>query len=267
VSARERGRDAGASELAELLGVAREAARVAAEAILPIYRGDFAVEIKADSTPVTEADRRAEEAMRALFARETPSFGVVGEEFGASAGDGRHRWIVDPIDGTKSFVHRVPLWGTLVALERDGVPVIGVVSCPATGERVEAATGLGARDQDGRSVRVSAVRSLRESAVSTSSVAALSADYPAAFARLLGGARLLRTWGDCYGYLLVATGRIEAMLDPRMNLWDVAALHPIVEESGGRITTWEGERRVGASAIATNGLVHDEVLAVLRSPA
>jgi histidinol phosphatase-like enzyme (inositol monophosphatase family) len=251
-------------ELAELLAIAREAARVAAEAILPFYRRSFAVELKADHTPVTIADRDGEEAMRVLFARETPSFGIVGEEHGETPGDGRHRWIVDPIDGTKSFVHGVPLWGTLVALERDGVPILGVISCPAAGETVSAASGLGAFAENGSRITVSGVDSLAESAVSTSSYSALAKSHPEAFARLLESARLLRTWGDCYGYLLVAKGRIEAMLDPMMNLWDVAALYPVVIEAGGRITTWEGRDELGASCIASNGRVHEQLLRVLH---
>lgn len=253
-----------AAELDDLLAVARQAARVARDVILPIYGDHFAVELKADRTPVTIADRRAEEAMRAFFARETPGFGVVGEEHGETPGDGRHRWIVDPIDGTKSFVHRVPLWGTLVALERDGVPVIGVISCPAAGELVYAAAGQGAFDERGRRLRVSSVAALSEAAVSMSSFSSLAARHPGAFARLLGAARLLRTWGDCFGYLLLAKGRIEAMLDPQMNLWDVAAILPVVTEAGGRVTTWEGEDRVGASCVASNGLLHGELLRALH---
>ena len=252
------------SDLRELLRIAREAARVAAEVILPLYRSGIAVELKADRTPVTLADRRAEEAMREWFARETPTFGIVGEEHGETAGDGRHRWIVDPIDGTKSFVHGVPLWGTLVALERDGVPVLGVISCPAAGETVYAATGLGAFGEDGKVIAVSDVESLAQSAVCTSSYATMFQRHPESFARLVGSARLLRAWGDCYGYLLLAKGRIEAMLDPLMNLWDVAALHPVVTEAGGCVTTWDGAPGLGSSAIASNGHVHAELLRVIR---
>ena len=131
-------------ELAALLDLARRAAALAGEIVMPLYEQDLTVELKADGTPVTLADRRAEEAMRALLQRETPHYGVLGEEFGETPGDGRHRWVIDPIDGTKTFIHHVPLFGTLVALERDGEPVIGVVACHAVEETAWAARGGGA---------------------------------------------------------------------------------------------------------------------------
>ena len=132
------------AELEELRVIARQAATIAAEIIMPLYAEGVAVELKADRTPVTVADRRAEEAMRRFLARECPGHGVLGEELGESPGDGRHRWVLDPIDGTKSFVHHVPLFGTLVALERDGVPCVGVISCPAVGESVDGVAAIAA---------------------------------------------------------------------------------------------------------------------------
>jgi histidinol phosphatase-like enzyme (inositol monophosphatase family) len=253
------------NELEELRGIARRAAAIAAEIVMPLYCEGVTVELKADRTPVTVADRRAEEAMRSFLARECPGHGVLGEELGESPGDGRHRWILDPIDGTKSFVHHVPLFGTLVALERDGVPCVGVISCPAVGETVDGVTG-GDAYLNGKRTSVSVVTSVAASAISLTSFSRLAHMHPHGFARLaaLGSTSLLRAWGDCYGYLLVASGRIEGMLDPEMSVWDAAALLPVVTAAGGRLTTWRGEPRVGDSVVATNGRIHEELLALVQ---
>lgn len=251
------------SELSDLLDVARRAAEIAGEVIMPLYAAGTSVELKADRTPVTAADRGAEEAMRAFLERECPAHGILGEEFGAKAGDGRHRWILDPIDGTKSFIHHVPLFGTLVALERDGEAVVGVIACHAAGETAYAARGLGAF-LNGEPARVSGVTSLAEATVSMTSYSRISRLYPAGFRKVVDGSGLARAWGDCYGYLMVATGRVDVMLDPEMSIWDAAALYPVITEAGGRITTWSGEDRLGDSVIATNGLLHDEVVAAFR---
>jgi histidinol phosphatase-like enzyme (inositol monophosphatase family) len=249
-------------ELEELLAIARRAAALAGEVIMPLYVSGTAVELKADRTPVTAADRNAEEAIRAFLTREVPGHGVIGEEHGETPGDGRHRWILDPIDGTKSFIHHVPLFGTLIALERDGEPVIGVIACHAAGETVYAATGLGAF-LNGVPARVSSTATLAEATVSLTSYSRMPRYHPRAFAALCDEAGLMRAWGDCYGYLMVATGRADVMLDPIMNLWDVAALYPVIREAGGRITTWAGEDRLGDSVVATNGLLHKPVMAAL----
>jgi len=249
-------------ELQDLLRIARQAAVIAGEVIMPLYESALTVELKADRTPVTVADRRAEEAMRTFLERECPGHGVLGEEFGESAGNGPYRWVLDPIDGTKSFIHHVPLFGTLVALERDGIPVAGVIACHAVGETIAAAEGEGAW-LNGQPAHVSAESSLADATVSMTSFKRMPRYYPKGFDALCDGAGLLRSWGDCYGYLLVASGRIEAMLDPVVNHWDVAALWPIIREAGGRLTTWSGEERVGESAVASNGAVHDELIRVL----
>ena len=254
------------AELGELLAIALRAAVIAGEVIMPLYSSGTTVELKADRTPVTEADKGAEEAIRTFLARELPGHGVLGEEFGETPGDGRHRWILDPIDGTKSFIHHVPLFGTLIALERDGLPVVGVIACHAVRETVSAATGLGAF-LNGEPTRVSATRSLEEATVSMTSFSRMPKYHPSAFAMLSERAGLIRAWGDCYGYLMVATGRADVMLDPIMNIWDAAALFPVITEAGGRITTWAGEDRVGESTLATNGPLHGEILAALAADA
>lgn len=250
------------ADLADLLAIARRAAELAGEVIMPIYREGFATELKADGTPVTIADRRAEEVMREFIARECPDHAILGEEFGESAGSGRYRWLLDPIDGTKSFVHRVPLFGTLVAVELEETPVVGVIACHAAGETVSAATGLGAW-LGGRSISVSAVGRLEDATVLVTSVQGIALHHPGAFRALTERANLLRTWGDCYGYLLVASGRADVMLDPIMNRWDASALYPVIREAGGSITTWSGDTGVGDSVAASNGLFHSELLRLL----
>jgi histidinol phosphatase-like enzyme (inositol monophosphatase family) len=252
-----------ADDLDDLLQIARRAAVIAGEVIMPLYESGFTVEIKSDRTPVTKADRGAEEAIRAFLERECPSHGILGEEFGEKAGDGRHRWILDPIDGTKSFIHHVPLFGTLIALERDGVPVVGVIACHAVGETVYAATGKGAF-LNGRPTRVSPVSALGEATVCMTSYRRIETMHAEGYRRLNDACGMTRSWGDCYGYLAVAAGRVEAMLDPEMNIWDIAALYPVITEAGGRLTTWEGEDRVGTSAIATNGVLHRAIMEALH---
>jgi histidinol phosphatase-like enzyme (inositol monophosphatase family) len=249
-------------DLAELLRIAREASRLAGETIMPLYEAGLTVELKEDRTPVTLADQRAEAVMREFLGKECPGHGILGEEFGVSEGDGHHRWILDPIDGTKSFIHHVPLFGTLVALERDGQPVVGVIACHAVGETAYAARGLGAFVNT-VPARVSAVEELADSTVLLTSFARLATTKRQAFERLVESAGLLRTWGDCYGYLSVATGRAEAMLDPEMNIWDAAALYPVLTEAGGRMTTWTGEDGVGDSVVASNGRTHHGLLRLL----
>lgn len=251
------------SELANLLDIARRAAAVAGEVIMPLYASGTSVELKADRTPVTAADRNAELAIREFLARECPAHGILGEEFGESPGDGRHRWILDPIDGTKSFIHHVPLFGTLIALERDGVPVVGVIACHAAGESASAAAGMGAY-LNREPIRVSAVHRIEDATLSMTSYARTAAIHPKGFAALVSRCGLARAWGDCYGYLMVAAGRAEIMLDPEMSIWDAAALYPVITEAGGGFSQWDGTPGVGSSVVATNGLLHEAVLAALR---
>jgi histidinol-phosphatase len=251
------------SELANLLEIARRAAIVAGEVIMPLYNSGTAVELKSDRTPVTLADRNAELAIREFLARECPGHGVLGEEFGETPGDGRHRWILDPIDGTKSFIHHVPLFGTLVALERDGVPVAGVIACHAVGETASGATGLGAF-LNGEPCHVSDTATLAEATVSMTSITRMVQGRSKGIARLAASCGLARAWGDCYGYLMVAAGRADVMIDPIMNLWDAAALYPIITEAGGGFSQWDGAPGIGDSVVATNGLLHDAVIEALK---
>lgn len=246
-----------------LLDVATEAAWAAGRRTLAYFRNTLAVEWKADGSPVTVADREAEEVMRAIIRGAFPDHSIVGEEHGEQAGDPDYRWILDPIDGTKTFIAGVPLYGTLVGVEVRGEPTVGVVYMPALDELVAAATGLGCT-VDGRPCRVSQGGTLGDALVCVTDVRH-ARQRSGAWDRLAATTRLQRTWADCYSYVLVATGRAQVALDPAMNTWDCAALMPIIEEAGGRFTSWAGERTIrGGDAVATNGALHDEVLALLQ---
>lgn len=228
------------------------------------------VEWKQDSSPVTVADREAEQHLRARIAAAFPEDGIVGEEFGTVEGRSGYRWILDPIDGTKSFVHGVPLYGTMVGVEREGRCVVGVVYLPGLDELVYASVGGGTWSSiaggEPQRARVSTRAKLSEGLVVSTTVQGFEKlGRGAAFQGLQNAAYLTRTWGDCYGYVLVATGRAEAMIDPIMNVWDAAAVQPIVEEAGGTFTDWRGEPTIhSGEGIATNRLVLEEVLAHTR---
>lgn len=247
-----------------MLAIALHAAELARDVIMPLYESGVGVELKSDGTPVTDADRRAEATIREFLARECPDHSVLGEEYGESAGSGDYRWLLDPIDGTKSFIHHVPLFGTLIALERAGDPVVGVIACHALNETASAAAGHGAH-LNGIPIRVSNVGTIAEATVLTTSIQGMQIALGDQLDAILPKPKLLRTWGDCYGYLQVACGRADAMLDPIMNPWDASALFPILREAGGSITTWSGEPVVGDSVAASNGVLHAELLDMLRA--
>lgn len=248
----------------EYLDFATDAAFRAGRLALSYFQTELAVESKADGSPVTAADRRGEEVLRRLIEERFPGHAVVGEELGGAEKDSRHRWIVDPIDGTRSFVHGVPLFGVLLALEIDGEPTVGVCYLPALEEMVAAARGEGCR-WNGRLAHVSRVDSLAEALVSLTEPGSLDGEHRPFWERLKKTAAAIRGYSDCYGHVLVATGRCEVMLDPVMNLWDCAALLPILEESGGSFTDWTGRRTIdGGSAISTNGTLLRPLLALME---
>lgn len=248
-------------ELRRRAEIAREVALAGGAFALDRFDGGLEVETKADGTPVTAADRGAEEVMREQIVRLCPEDGIVGEEHGSVDGSNAWRWVLDPIDGTKSFVRGVPLWSTLVGILHEGRPVVGVIHLPALGETLDAFSGGGCR-RNGAAARVSAVDRIEDGLVCQSDV---WADH-AGLLELDRKAAVARTWGDAYGYFLVAVGRAEAMVDPVVGLWDVAAVQPVLEEAGGRFTDFVGNARPdGGSGLGTNGIVHDEVLSILRS--
>ena len=256
-----------APRAAELGAVALEAASTAGATALRRFRAALAVETKADGSPVTAADREAERAARAVIERRFPEDGILGEEQGLVRPDAARRWLVDPIDGTKSFVRGVPLWGSLVAVVEHGRVVAGAAHFAALGESVSAVRGEGCWSGGARCA-VSPVARLAEATVlTTDTTFGGRGPQREAWRRLVDGARLARTWGDCYGYLLVATGRAEVMVDGLMAPWDAAAVAVIVEEAGGVFTDWQGRATaLGGSGIATNRGVAAAARAALGCP-
>jgi histidinol-phosphatase len=250
-----------------LLEAVEEVARLAGAVAARHFRTRLAVEAKGDGSPVTAADRAAERAARQWIERRFPRDGILGEEFGLARGDAPRRWLLDPIDGTKTFVRGVPLWGTLVAVTEGEVVLAGSVFYPAVGELLAAAPGRGCW-WNGERCSVSGVSAISDATVLTTDERfAHDARQRAGWRRLSRGARVSRTWGDCYGYLLVATGRAEVMVDGEMSPWDAAALMPIVEEAGGVFTDWGGARTpFGGSAVATNGALASQARALLAVP-
>jgi len=228
---------------------------------------DLVIETKPDLTPVSESDRAVEVMIRERLAAARPGDAIVGEEFGAE-GDSARRWIVDPIDGTKSFVRGVPVWATLLALEVDGVMSVGVVSAPALGRRWWAAKGGGAF-ADGDPIRVSQVRAIEDALLCFTSAPTFD-EYGLGeqFRALAADCWAARGWADFYGHVLVAEGSADIAVEPVMNLWDNAALQVVVEEAGGRFTDLAGTATShGGDALTTNGLLHDLVVARLaRDP-
>jgi histidinol phosphatase-like enzyme (inositol monophosphatase family) len=258
--------ETGTSELGELADFAAAIAREAGEITLRYFRRALTPERKADGSFVTAADREAERFLRAEIERRYPDDAIIGEEEAERAGASPRRWIIDPIDGTFAFVHGVPFYGVLVGVEIDDEPAVGVVNLPAIGELVTAARGHGCY-WNGARARVSAVSSLGESLLlSTDFRACGQYGFGEAAEELQRRAHTVRTWGDCYGHILVATGRAECMLDPVMNVWDCAPLLPILEEAGGTFTDWAGRSTIrGGNAISTNTAVFGEVSSIIQS--
>ena len=251
--------------LREYLDFATELAWQAGRLTLAHYQTGVAIERKVDRSVVTIADRQAEQLIRQRIGARYPDHAIVGEEYGVDGtADGSPRWIVDPIDGTNTFVRGVPFYGVLIALEIDRVHQVGVCCFPALDEIVAAGTGLGCQ-WNGRPARVSNVASLADAAIVYTDSRNVASRLGERWATLQNETAIQRGWGDCYGHCLVATGRADVMLDPRMNVWDCAALLPILQETGGRFTDWTGQARIdGGDAVSTNGLLHEQVLPYLR---
>ncbi|MCC6802695.1 MAG: inositol monophosphatase family protein [Anaerolineae bacterium] len=247
--------------LQPLLDFALDASWQAGRITLGYFQTGVAVERKSDNTPVTIADRSAEERLRSLIGTRFPDHGIIGEEYGEQPGSSGLSWIIDPIDGTKSFAAGVPLYGSLLALVEGDRVLVGVAHFPALNETVYAARGLGCF-WNGRRARVSSVGSLADSVLLMSDVKGYG-DKTAAWQKLIDSTYIQRTWGDSYGYLLVATGRAEIMLDPKMAVWDCAPFGVIMEEAGGTFTDWQGKATIYAGeAVATNGTLFEQVMAI-----
>jgi histidinol-phosphatase len=260
------------ADLRTFLNIALEAAYAGGKRTLAYFNAGLAsaeVEEKPDESPVTRADKEAELVIRDIIARYCPTHSILGEEHGRSPGDPRYTWVVDPIDGTKSFIHGVPLYGAVVGLIIDDKPMVGAVYLPPLNELYGAATGLGAT-MNGRACRVSSVARVEDAVLMSSSITR-AIDRSDAYVNLARRVKLNRGWGDVFGYMLVASGRAEIMLDPRISLWDIAGVAPIIREAGGRIGTWAGlgedagVRAIsGPDCVATNAALSAEVLSVLK---
>lgn len=243
-----------------------ELAEKSGEFIRPFFASpSLVVETKSDSTPVTQADRGAEELMRGLIRKKFPGHGILGEELGEENAGAEFSWVLDPIDGTKSFASACPLFGTLIALLHGGQPVLGVIHQPILRQLM---VGNGAATTlNGRTVRCRATTDMAEATLLTSDpLNPAKYQNGAAFDALAHRAKLVRTWGDCYGYLLVAGGWADVMCDPVMNPWDIAALVPVVRGAGGVITDWQGRNAVGAKSIvaAATPALHAQVIRALN---
>ncbi|HET9490906.1 MAG TPA: inositol monophosphatase family protein [Methylomirabilota bacterium] len=249
---------------ARALEAAVEAARAAGEIALKYYRAGVAVTLKADRTPVTQADREAEQAIVEILGRVLPGYGFVGEELG-TRGPSERRWIVDPIDGTQNFIRRIPFWATLIALEEAGELTVGVIHNPVTGELYTARRGHGAQ-LNGVPLTVSPRADLAEAHLIHAGLDLIRrGGHWDGFVKLVGATARQRGFGDYYGYTLVAEGKAEIYLEADLKPWDLAACRILVEEAGGRFTDFDGRATIyTGTALATNGRLHEAALAVLH---
>lgn len=239
------------------------AARQAGQHALRYFDRDLAVDWKQDASPVTVADRETEALLRTVLSDAFANDGFLGEEHGEQSGSSGFRWVLDPIDGTRSFVRGVPIWGTLVGLEYRGEPIAGVAYAPALNQLYHALRGEGAY-RDDRRIHVSEVADLAKAHVYYSSVSWFTGRYRECFLDLVARTERQRGFGDFYGHVLVAQGSGELMIEHGLHIWDVIALVPIVEEAGGRITNWDGGRDFTKPDVAvSNGKLHDVALRIL----
>ena len=260
------------SRYSDRLQFALQMASCASKLILRHYQIDgLLVESKSDESPVTAADRGAELLMRQMLAEQYPQDGILGEEFDGVDSSNGFRWIIDPIDGTKAFIHGVPLFGTLIGVEHDGRMVAGVCRFPALNEVVYAAEGDGCWWQIGnaaaRRTTVSKVTELKNARmVFTEPTHWRTTGRFDVIVRLMDQVRIARGWGDCYGHMMVATGRAEIAVDPLMSPWDIAALIPILREAGGHCTDWKGVETVtGGDGVSVIPVLKEQVIGILKT--
>jgi histidinol phosphatase-like enzyme (inositol monophosphatase family) len=259
-------------DLRQRLELARQIAVSAGNITLNFFRTpDLGVEIKSDGSPLTQADQQCELALREAIAREFPQDGIVGEEYGSASGTSGWDWILDPIDGTKAFVAGVPLYGTMVAAARNGRADVGVLFFPGLQQGIFAGRGLGAwyfdHQTQPRKASVSRKSKLSRSIFVTSAVETFNKrNAKPVYERMADSVFFARTWGDAYGYMMVALGQVDIQIDPILKIWDAAAVQPIIEEAGGQFSDWSGRPKIDSGdSLATNGLLHDEVLRILAT--
>jgi histidinol phosphatase-like enzyme (inositol monophosphatase family) len=248
----------------ELVDFTKQLASASGDIINTYFRTGVSIETKSDESPVTIADKKAEEVMREMILKSFPDHGIIGEEFGNYNEDAEYQWVLDPIDGTKSFITGTFLFGTLIGLMKNRQPILGAIHHSVTSHLL-----IGTGDEtrlNGNIVKVRPNDTLRQATLLYTDLLDIGKyQNGIAFQQLMGRTKLTRTWGDCHGYFLVATGYADIMLDPIMNLWDIVALIPIIEGAGGRITDWKGNPPLdGEGIIATNGQLHEQVLRTLN---
>lgn len=250
-----------------LLEAVADVARVAGDVALRYFKTGLTVDTKGDGSPVTVADRTAEHEAREWIAARFPGDAVLGEEYGFSGDTRKRRWFIDPIDGTKTFVRGVPLWGTMIAVAQDDLVIAGAIYCPAVDELVAAAVGCGCWFNGSR-CEVSKVAALEESTILVTDARFPYNPHRAERWKALGGqVAVARTWGDCYGYVQVATGRAELMVDDKLSPWDAASLIPIIREAGGVYTDWRGGHDVdGGDGVASNAVLSRPLREALGVP-
>ncbi|MEX0994383.1 MAG: histidinol-phosphatase [Balneolaceae bacterium] len=252
-------------ELIRLRNAAETIAREAGQSTLRYFKNSFDLEFKSDETPVTNADREAEELVRESVRLQFPEHGLIGEEFGSEGEERDVVWIVDPIDGTQSFIHGVPFYTTLIGILIDGEPQVGVIYAPALDEMVTAAKGSGTF-LNGKPSKVRRCRDLGSATFLTTDLEHIRQyKFDSAFEELLRQSRIHRTWGDAYGHLMVATGRADIMFDPILSIWDAAALLPVVTEAGGSFTDVHGVESIRTgNAISCTKELKSNVLSLFR---
>lgn len=252
------------AELEMLMHAAAHVAQVASAVAVSYAGKDLMIDRKADGSPVTAADRAAERSARDWIAQRFPRDGIHGEEFGVERPEARRRWFIDPIDGTKSFVRGVPLWGTLIAVIEGGCVLAGAAVLSEGKDLICAAPGQGAW-WNGVRCSASPVSRLEDALVlTTDDTFAETPEYRVSWQRVQRRAGISRSWGDCYGYFLVATGRAEAMVDGRLAEWDAACFVPIIQEAGGIVTGWDGSAAFSGNLVATNAGIARELRDLLH---
>lgn len=245
----------------ELRAAAVEFAKAGGDTTLDYYQRSFELQFKSDDSPVTNADRNAERTIRDLINKHFPDHGIIGEEFGRENEESDIVWVLDPIDGTQSFIHGVPFYTTLIGILVKNRPEVGVIYAPALGEMASAATGFGAA-LNGDPMKVRSCRDLEKATFLSTDVTTYSEfGYGEALKQLLEKCRIHRTWGDAYGHMMVAAGRADFMIDPILNIWDAAALLPIVKEAGGSFSDLSGNETIQTgSALSTSHELKNSIL-------
>lgn len=248
----------------EYVDFAEKMVIASSEVILKYWQNQNTIENKTDGSPVTIADREAEQVMREMITNAYPEHGIIGEEFGYHQSDADYQWVLDPIDGTVNFIAGSFLFGTLIALLHEGRPILGVIHHPISQQVLIGVHGI--TTLNGKPVNVRSCSLIEAATASCSSHYSIAQHYDFdAYQQLVSRCRTYRTWGDCHGYFLLATGGVDIMLDGSMNIWDIAALIPVVEGAGGKITDWSGgDPLSGKGIIATGGSIHDEIIRVLN---